>query len=63
MLLALALQDVFKRVFVKQVELGLVAEEAGFVNGQVFQQFGQFVLALRANQQPVIAVEGIEVAR
>ncbi len=44
----------------KQIQLGFVAEETGFVDGQIFQQLGQFLLAFFADQQTVVAVERIE---
>ncbi len=46
----------------EQVELGAIAKEAGLVDGQVFQQPGQFRLAGLADQKPVVAVERIDLA-
>ena len=39
-----------------------MAEEAGLVDGQILQELGQFVLALGADQHPVIGVEGVDTA-
>ena len=57
-----ARQQVVQDVPVKQIELGLVAEETGLVHGKVFQQFGQFVFAFFADQQAVVGVEGVHAA-
>src|SRR5229473_4518754 len=46
----------------KQFQLRLVAEKAGLVDRQIFQQLGQFRLAFLADQQTVVAVERIQVA-
>jgi hypothetical protein len=48
--------------FLKQIELRFVAEETGLVDRKVFQQLGQFVLALRADQQPVVGIERVGAA-
>src|SRR5581483_11044814 len=61
--LVLLLQDDFlENVLVEQLQLRLIAEEAGFVDGQVFQQIDQLLPAFLADQQPVVAVEGIHPA-
>src|SRR5271165_2513802 len=36
-------------------------EKAGFVDGEIFDQLGQFRFAFLADQQPVVGVEGIDV--
>ena len=56
------LEQLFQHGFLKQIELRLVAEETGLVDREVFQQLGQFVLALRADEQAVIRVEGVDAA-
>src|SRR5581483_2930664 len=61
--LLLAVQDLLHDVFVEKIELRLVAEEAGLVDGQRFQQQRQFVLALRRSEELVVAVERAELAR
>ncbi len=58
----LLLEQFFQHGLLKQIQLRLVAEEAGLVDRQVLQQLGQFVLALVADQQPVVGVEGIGAA-
>ena len=58
--LLLALQQLFKNHLVKQIELRFVTEEAGLIDGQVFEQGGEFAFSFFALQQPVIAVEGIQ---
>ena len=58
----LLLEQLFEHGFLKQIQLRLVAEEAGLVDGQVLQQLGQFLLALLADQQPVVGVERIDAA-
>ena len=50
-----AADQFFQNVFVEQIQLRLVAEETGFVDGQIFQQRAQFRLALLADQQAVVA--------
>ena len=60
--LLLAAEQVIEDVFLKEIELSLVTEEAGFVDGKVFEQLGEFALALIADEQAVIAVEGVELA-
>ena len=44
----------------KQIKLGLVAEETGFIDCQVFQQARQLFLALVADEQAIVAVERID---
>ncbi len=46
----------------KQIQLGLVAEEAGLVDGQILEQRGYLAFAVVADQQPVVAVEGVDMA-
>src|SRR4029078_5018829 len=53
-------QQIFKNVFMEEVELGLVAEETGFIDRKVFQQPRQLFFSLVANQQAVVTVEGID---
>jgi hypothetical protein len=45
---------------VKEIELRLIAEEAGFVDGQVLEQGAKFSLAFMTGQQAVIAVKSVE---
>src|SRR6202171_4350861 len=56
------MQQFFQNGLVKQVELRLVAKEAGFIHRQVFYQRSQFGLSLMAGQQTVVAVERVEAA-
>src|SRR5882762_11369178 len=49
-------------MLLKQVELGAVAEEAGFVDGEILQQQGQLFFALRGTQMAIVAVEGFHLA-
>ena len=58
----LVLEQLLQHGFLEQIQLRLVAEEAGLVDGQVFQQLGQFVLALVADQQTVVGIEGVDAA-
>src|SRR5438067_3921862 len=51
-----------KNVLMKEFQLCLVAKEAGLVDREIFQQTGKFMLAFRADQQPVVAVKGIHAA-
>ena len=53
------MQYFFQNDFVKQIELRLIAEEAGFVDREVFHQRREFRLAFAGGQQPVIAVKRI----
>ena len=53
-------QQIFKNVFMEEVELGLVAEETGFIDRKVFQQPRQLFFSLVADQQAVVTVEGID---
>jgi hypothetical protein len=46
----------------KQIQLRLVAEKAGFIDGQVLDQLRQFFFARRADQQAIVAVERIGLA-
>ena len=55
-------EQVFKNEFLEQVELSFVAEEAGFVDGKVLEQPGELVLALLADEQAIVAVEGVQAA-
>src|SRR5207244_3939289 len=56
------MQNVFQDEFVEQIQLRLVAKETGLVDGQVLEQAGQFLLAVIADQQPVVAIEGVQLA-
>ena len=58
----LTLQHFFQHMFLEQVQLRLMPEEAGFVNGEVLYQFCQLRLAFVADQQAVVGVEGIDAA-
>src|SRR6266536_495133 len=60
--LPLAPQNFLQDVPLEQVELGLVAEEAGFVDREIFHQARQFLLSLVADQQPVVAVKRFQLA-
>ena len=55
-------EQIFQNVFVEQIELRLIAKEAGFVDRQVFEQARQLFFSLVADQQAVVAVERIELA-
>ena len=46
----------------EQLKLRLVAEEAGFIHGQVLKQRSQFRFSFMAGEQPVIAVERVQPA-
>ncbi len=46
----------------EQVQLRAVAEEAGFVDREIFEQLRQLAPSGVADQQPVVAVEGIHAA-
>ena len=39
-----------------------IAEETGFVDGEIFEQQGELVLAFAAGEQAIVAVEGIDLA-
>ena len=56
----LRLQQFFQNMLLKQIQLGLVAEEAGLIDSEVFEQLRKFLLPLLADQQTVVAVEGID---
>src|SRR5207302_4111455 len=58
----LVAKKIIKNIFVKQIQLRLIAEETGLVDGQILQQARQFVLALSADEQTVIAVKGVQLA-
>ncbi len=46
----------------KQIELRFVPEKTGLVDSQVFEQRGELLLPFPAGEQPVVAVEGVELA-
>src|SRR5260370_36654126 len=46
----------------KQVQLRLVAEETGFIDGEVFDQTRQLLLPRLADEQAIVAVERIQLA-
>src|SRR5260370_4282239 len=58
--LLLVVQNLLQNCLMKQVELGLITEKAGFVDRQVFYQRGEFAPAFVADEQPVITVERIQ---
>ena len=60
--LLLAAQHLLQHGLLEEVQLRAVAEEAGFVDGEVFQQRGQLELALAAGEQAIVVVEGVGVA-
>src|SRR5262249_51574693 len=45
----------------KQVQLGFVAEEAGLVHREILEQLRQLLLALGADKEAIVAVEGLQV--
>ncbi len=55
-------EEFVEDAFVEQIELRLVAEKAGLIDGQVFQQTGQFLFAFLADQQAIVTVERIHLA-
>jgi hypothetical protein len=61
--LLLALQNFFQDDFLEEFELRLDAEEARFIHRQVFEQRNELLFAFPARQQPVVAVEGVHLAR
>ena len=61
--LLLAVQHLLQHRFLEQVQLRLVAEEAGFVDGEVFEQSGQFGSSFAAGEQTIVAVERIQAAQ
>ena len=46
----------------QKIELRPIAEETGFVDRQIFEQGGEFVLPFAAGQQAIVVVEGIDLA-
>ena len=46
-MLLFAGEHVLEHFALKEVELRLVAEEAGFIDGEIFDQLGQLFFALR----------------
>ena len=58
--LLFAMQDRFERCLVEQVELRFVAEEAGLIDGEVFEQSTEFFLAFMARKQAIVVIERIE---
>src|SRR5580704_14321540 len=58
----LGAEHLIDHVLMKQIQLRLVAEKAGLVDREIFQQLGQFVFSLAADQQAIIAVERIQMA-
>ena len=48
--------------FLEQIELRANAKEAGLVDGEIFEERGEFLLAFAAGEQPVVAVERIQLA-
>jgi hypothetical protein len=53
------LQQLFQNGLLEKIELRLVAKKAGFVDGEVLQQLGEFFLALLADQQAIVGVERV----
>src|SRR5215471_6893867 len=56
------MQQLFENDFVKKIELRLVAEEARFIDREVFQQGREFGFAFMTGQQAIVAVKGIKPA-
>src|SRR5882762_5440965 len=56
----LSVQQIFQYRFLQQIQLRAVTKEAGFVDREIFQEQCQLGAAFAAGEQPVIAVEGIE---
>ncbi len=57
-----AAKQILKNGFLKKVELGTIAKETRFVDGEVFEQEGQLRASFPAGQQAVIGIEGVELA-
>ena len=62
MALLLALQHVVEHVPLKEFQLRFIAEKAGLVDGEILEQLRQFLLALLADEEAIVAVEGIDAA-
>ncbi len=58
----LASKQIVHHIPLKQVQLRLVAEEAGLVDREVFEQERQFLFPVPADEQAVVAVKGIQLA-
>ena len=52
----------FEHYFLKQIELRADPEETGLIHRKIFEQRSEFLLALAAGKQAVVAVERIHVA-
>src|SRR5438270_7515612 len=55
-------QQFLENGLLEKIELSFMAEEAGLVDGEIFQQFGEFFFALLTDQEAVIGVKGIDTA-
>src|SRR5208282_2577652 len=58
----LASKEIVHHIPLKQVQLRLIAEEAGLVDREVFEQKCQFLLPVPADEQAVVTVEGVQLA-
>src|SRR5262249_39082567 len=56
----LAMQNLLQDVLLEQVQLWLVAEEAGLIDREVFEQGAQLLLAFVARKEVVIGIETLE---
>src|SRR5690348_2933146 len=60
--LLLAAQKIFEHDFGKKLELRQIAEETGFVNGEILEKRGQFLFPFMASKKSVVAVERVQIA-
>src|SRR6266852_7273090 len=60
--LLLAAENILENGFLKEIELRAIAKETRFVDGEILEQESQFGASFPAGEQPVIRVEGVELA-
>ncbi len=58
--LLFALQELVEHIALKKVQLRLVAEKAGLIDGQVLDQFRQLLFPRLTDEEAIITVEGIQ---
>jgi hypothetical protein len=56
------MKNLFQNGLLKEIELRTITKEAGFVDGEVFEQGTEFRLSVATREQAIVAVEIVETA-
>ena len=56
----LAVQQIFDNFMLKKIELCFVTKKTCLIDSQIFDELQKLFLTLLADEQPIVAVEGVD---